>query len=344
MRLAVVGFGGVGKAFVELLSNKRSYLHREGLDIEVNYVINSRGGVYAPDGIDCEALIEFSKAGSGLAQYKDGGSGNITFDSVLHNKDVDVLVEMTPTNKETGEPGMTYIKSALESGIHVITSNKGPVMLAYNKLNKLAAEYGVQLGVGCTSGGALPTVNGGLVDMAGSEILSIEGVLNGTTNFILDEMEQKGSSYHDALKRAVKLGIAETDPTLDVEGWDTAGKLLILTNIIMNQEKTMEAVSVEGITGITQLQMEEAKKEGKKYKLVGRTVKADGRLQMTVKPEKLDKSHPLYWIDGRNKAVRYVADTLGDLTISGGASGVTPAAASVLRDLVNIHRGYRYSR
>lgn len=343
MRLAVVGFGGVGQAFVDLLLLKRSYLYNEGLDIKINYIMNSRGGVYSPTGIDCASLVEFSKANGDLSQYKNGGSKQITFESIMKNKDIDVLVEMTPTNKETGEPGMTYIERALEKGIHVITSNKGPVMLAYKRLNKLAAKNGVQLGIGCTSGGALPTVNGGLIDMAGAEILSIEGILNGTTNFILDEMAQKGVTYDDALKKAMDLGIAEADPTLDVEGWDTATKLLILTNILMNEEKILADILVEGITGITPEQIEKAKREGKKYKLVGRTENRDGSLHMTVRPEKLDRGHPLYSIDGRHKAVRYVSDTLGDLTLSGGASGVTPAAASVLRDLINIYRGYRYS-
>ncbi len=344
MRLAVVGYGGVGKAFVELLEAKKSYLHSEGLDIKVNYVLNSRGGVYAPGGIECPALIGFTKGGGNLAQYKYGGSKDITFDSIMKKKDIDVLIEMTPTNKETGRPGMSYIKSALENGIHVITSNKGPVMLAYKELNSLAVQKGVQFGMGCTAGGALPTVNCGLIDMAGSNILSIEGILNGTTNYILEQMEREGTTYREALKKAMDIGIAEADPTLDVEGWDTAGKLLILTNVLMNREMKMNDISVEGITGITQAHIDEAKKEGRKYKLVGRTTNRDGRLDMTVRPEKIDKSHPLYNIDGRYKAVRYVSDTLGDLTISGGPSGVTPAAASVLRDLVNIHRGYRYSR
>ncbi|MGI6698333.1 MAG: homoserine dehydrogenase [Clostridiales bacterium] len=344
MRLAIVGFGGVGRAFVDLLVQKRSYLINEGLDIKVNYVLNSRGGVYSPDGIDCASLIEYSRTSNDLSQYKNGGSEQVNFESIMELKDIDVLVEMTPTNKETGEPGMTHVKRVLENGIHVITSNKGPVMLAYKRLNQLAAENGVQLGIGCTSGGALPTVNGGLIDMAGAEIMSIEGVLNGTTNYILDQMEHEGKTYHEALKKAMEMGIAETDPTLDVEGWDTATKLLILTNILMNEEKTLEDISVEGITGITPEQIIDAKKQGKKYKLVGRTVKRNGALHMSVRPERLDKGHPLHSIDGRYKAVRYVSDTLGDLTLSGGPSGVTPAAASVLRDLINIHRGYRYSR
>ncbi len=344
MRLAVVGYGGVGKAFVGLLASKGSYLRDEGLDIKLNYVMNSRVGIYCSEGIDCEALAKFSKTDDDLTQYKKGTPRQMTFDDVIDKEHIDVLIEMTPTNKKTGEPGLTFIRKALERGIHVVTANKGPIMLAYKGLNELAAKHDVQLAVGCTSGGALPTVNGGLIDMAGSTILSIEGVLNGTTNFILDEMTHRGVTYDDALKKAMDLGIAETDPTLDVEGWDTAIKLLILTNILMNEEKTLDDVSVKGITDITPEQINEAKAEDKKYKLVGRTINKNGVLHMAVCPEKLDREHPLYSIDGKNKGVRYDSDTLGDLTISGGASGVIPAAASVLRDLINICRGYRYSR
>jgi homoserine dehydrogenase len=140
----------------------------------------------------------------------------------MNKKDIDVLVEMTPTNKETGEPGMTYVKRALEKRNTRHNFQQGANNAGIQKLNMLAARHSVQLGIGCTSGGALPTVNGGLIDMAGSAILSIEGVLNGTTNYILEQMEQEGITYHEALKKAMEIGIAEADPTLDVEGWDTA--------------------------------------------------------------------------------------------------------------------------
>jgi homoserine dehydrogenase len=239
---------------------------------------------------------------------------------------------------------MTHIRRSLESGINVVTANKGPILLAYKELKAIAAKNQVQLGIGCTTGGALPSINGGIMDLAGAEILSIEGVLNGTTNFIIDEMENTGSTYMGALKKAQQLGIAETDPTLDVEGWDTATKLLILTNVLMNEEKTLKDISVEGITQITPMEIKECLEEGKKYKLIGRAIKEKGKIKMTVKLEKLDKDHPLYGVNGKNKAVRYISDVLGELTIIGGASGVIPAGASILRDLININRGYRFCR
>ena len=216
--------------------------------------------------------------------------------------------------------------------------------LAYHKLAALAKSCGVQLGIGCTTGGALPSVNAGMIDMAGSSISSIEGVLNGTTNFILKYMEDHHCEYEQALKIAQECGIAETNPTLDVEGWDTAGKLLILTNVLMGEEKTLADIKVSGITSLTAADIESAAAAGLKYKLVGKTVNKDGQLQMSVGLERLPAEHLLYSVEGKNKAVRYVSDTLGELAVIGGASGVIPAAASILRDIVNIHREYQFIR
>ncbi|MBU5256703.1 homoserine dehydrogenase [Tissierella praeacuta] len=344
MRIAIIGYGGVGRAFLQLLINKRSELLREGINPRVNYVISSKGGVYDPEGIHIDKFVDYSSLNKDITNYLVGGSQSITFNTILENKDIDIVIEMTPTNIKTGEPGMTYITKSLENGFHVITANKGPVLLAYRKLNEIAAKNKVQLGIGCTSGGALPTINGGIMDMAGSTIQSIEGVLNGTTNFILNEMENYKIEYSEALKIAQKQGIAETNPTLDVEGWDTATKLLILTNVLMNEEKIIDDINVEGITSIKVSDIEEATREGQKYKLVGRTIRTKEGLKMSVKLEKLYIDNPLFGVDGKSKAVRYTSDTLGDLTIIGGASGVISAAASILRDLINIKRGYKFTR
>jgi homoserine dehydrogenase len=330
MRIAVIGFGRVGRAFVQLLVDKKPYLEREGIHTRVVYIIDLGGGIYRHGGIPYEDLAELPKTKIPPFSYPHGGSKDVTFDSLLEKRDVDVVIEMTPTNKETGEPGMT--------------SNKGPILLAYKQLNELARKNNVQLGIGCTCGAALPALNGGIIDMAGSTIVSIEGVLNGTTNFIINEMEANKVSYEEALAEAQELGIAETDPRLDVEGWDTASKLLILTNVLMNEEKSLRDISVSGITDLTQDDITRAKKENKKYRLVGKTLKVKDELHMSVKLETIPKGHPFYDLEGANKAVRYVSDTLGDLTLVGGASDLRSAAASILRDCINIHRGYTFSR
>lgn len=342
MKIGIIGFGGVGKALVELLENKKTYLSDNGIDLSVNFILNSRGGIYNPKGIDCKDLLEFVDANGDLSKYSNGGKVGLKLEELLEYKDIDILIEITPTNKETGEPAKTYIKSALNKGINVVTANKGPIVVAYKELKNIAKKNNVQLALGCTTGGALPSINGGLFDMAGAEILSIQGIFNGTTNYIIEQMENKNISYEDALKNAQIAGIAETNPSLDVEGWDSAIKLLILTNILMNQDKKLDDIDVSGIEKLTIKDIQEAKKNGQKYKLIGESKKIDGEVKSKVKLQKIDSNSMLFNVDGKNKAVKYNSNTLGELTFIGGASGVTPAAASIFRDLVNIYKGYKF--
>jgi len=342
MKIALIGYGGVGKAFIELIHTKRQVLKEMYLHIEVLYIFNSKGCLYMPDGIPISDLIHHIKDGGTLENYPLNLLHNITFDDMIRNGDVDSIVELSPTNKRTGEPALSFMTKAIKNGLHVVTGNKGPIQLCYHDLKTLAYKHGVQLGIGCTVGGALPSMNAGLMDLPGSEIQTIEGVLNGTSNHILKMMDDHGISYKEALRMAQKSGIAETDPSLDVEGWDTASKLLILTNVLCNQHQNLDDIDVEGITNITHEDIQVAKMENKKYKLVGRAEKTSHDFILKVNLEKLSADHPFYNVDGKNKAVRFTTDTLGDLTIVGGASGVMPAAASILRDIINIHRGYKF--
>ncbi|MGI5997106.1 MAG: homoserine dehydrogenase [Lutispora sp.] len=342
MNIALIGCGGVGKAFIKLLQEKEGPLMNQGLNISLKYVIGSKGGIYNPQGIDKEDILNFMASEKDITKYPKGGAHKLSIDDIIDNKDVDMLIELTPTDKETGEPGMTHITKALDNGINVVTGNKGPIMLAYRKLKAIAKANGAQLAIGCTTGGALPSINAGIMDLAGSRILSIEGVLNGTTNFIIQEMETKGIGYEEALRTAQNIGIAEADPSLDVEGWDTAMKMLILVNVLMEEDKTLKDIKVSGITAMTQEDIKKAATDGKKLKLIGKAVKNEEGLEMCVSLEEISPDHPLYGVDGKNKGVRYVSDALGDLTIIGGASGTRAAAASILRDVINIYRGYRF--
>lgn len=337
MRIGLIGYGGVGKAFVQLIVDKTLRLKEEGLDIQVIYIINSKGGIYNPKGIDCNRLVTLSSGEKNVIEYMNENK-EITPEYMLERKEVDLIVELTATNKETGEPALGYILKALENRIHVVTGNKGPIIHGYRKLEKVAREKGVHLGIGCTCGGALPSVNGGLIEMAGSTIHSIEGVLNGTTNYILKEMEDTGCTYNVALEKAKDFGIAEANPSFDVDGWDTAFKLLILTNAIMEENKKLSDIKIEGITKLTPEDIKNALKKEKRYKLIGRADRLGKKINMSVKLEKVNKDHPFYNVDGKNKAVRYTSDTLGELTLVGGASGTTAAAASILRDIIYINR------
>jgi homoserine dehydrogenase len=336
MRLLLIGCGNVGKAFIELLAMKEEYLKSNNINIELCGVLTSKGGIYDSLGFNCEELYKYLKEYGCLYSYPLHKK-EINIDSFI-GKGIDAAVLTTPTNKETGEPGITYMQRLLDNGIHVITADKGPILLAYKELKELSLKNNVEIGIGCTTGGALPSINAGLIDLAGADIYKIQGILNGTTNFIIDEMEESSLSYEEALKKAQELGIAETNPALDVEGWDTATKLLILSNVLMKSSKTLKDINVEGITKLTAREVQESRKEGRKYKLIGTAVKKNKDVEISVKLEEVDQSSEFYSVAGKNKAVKYYSDTLGELTVIGGASGVIPAAASLLRDIVNIYK------
>lgn len=334
MDIGLIGFGGVGQAFVKLLVEKKKYIFEKyNLDLKVKYILKSDGGIYESNGIDLEELAEFINKKKSIKEHilwKE----NLKFEEMIQNNDVDTLVELTSTNIETGEPGLTHIKRALESGINVVTGNKGPIILKYKELKEIADKNSVKFKVGCTTGGALPSINGGLYDVAGSEIQAIEGILNGTTNYILSKMSMEEVSYEEALAQAQKDGIAEANPSLDVLGYDTACKIVILANVLMDANIKLEDIEVKGITEVKLDTIKESKKENEKLKLIGRVYREDNIVKAYVRPIKIKEDHPLYFVDYKNKGVFFKTDSLGDISIIGGASGTRNAAASILRDLV----------
>lgn len=332
MNIGLIGFGGVGQALIKLLVEKKNYIFEKyNLDIKVKYIINSDGGIYESNGIDLEEVLGFiNKNIKEHISWRD----NLGIEEVIKNNDIDTLIELTSTNIETGEPGLTHIKRALESGINVVTGNKGPIILKYKELKEIADKNSVNLKVGCTTGGALPSINGGLYDVAGSEIQAIEGILNGTTNYILSKMAIDEVSYEEALTEAQKDGIAEANPSLDVLGYDTACKIVILANVLMDANIKLEDIEIQGITEVELEIIKRLQKENKKLKLIGKVYRKDSRVKAYVRLIEIKEDHPLYFVDYKNKGVYFKTDTLGEISIIGGASGTRNAAASILRDLV----------
>ena len=336
MDVALIGFGGVGKALIKLLVDKEELLKENyNLELRVKYIIKSDGGIYNPEGINLREISTFINYNKNINKHSLWTS-YLNIDSIIENNDIDTLIELTSTNIITGEPGLTHIKTALNNKINVVTGNKGPILLKYRELKELAEKNNVKLKVGCTTGGALPSINGGLYDIAGSELMSIEGILNGTTNYILSKMANDEVTYEEALKEAQLEGIAELDPTLDVEGFDTACKMIILANVLMNADMTLKDIDVEGITKVNIKNLQNIKDSNKKLKLIGKIEKENGIIKAYVKPITISESHPLYSVDYKNKGIYYKTDTLGDITIMGGASGTINAAASILRDIILI--------
>jgi homoserine dehydrogenase len=232
---------------------------------------------------------------------------------------------------------MTHIQTALTHGRHVVTAAKGPLVLRYKELKALAEKSKVKLMISAATAAALPTLDVGLSCLAGTEVLSAEGILNGTTNYILTRMHEDGSPYGEALEEAQKMGVAEPDPSLDVEGRDTANKILLIANEVFQASISLQDVAVEGITKVTLQDIERAKEEGKVIKLIGKVEKKDGRILASVAPMALPANHPLAGVRGTEKAISYLTDTMDRVTVSGGKSNPLGAAAALLKDIIRIY-------
>jgi homoserine dehydrogenase len=333
VNLVLVGFGRVGRAFYRLISEKRELVRRRyGLSPDLRSILNSSGGVASDQGL---TLSQGSDVHSiELSEHPLWQKG-LRLDRVFKEMPPGVLVECTPSNIQTGEPGLGHLHLALDNGWHIVTADKGALVVNFQGLREKAAQRGLGLGASGAAGAALPALDVGRVSLAGTEITSVEGILNGTTNYILTQMAQ-GISYEEALQDAQTRGIAEPDPSLDVEGWDTAAKLVIIANVVMGLSLNLKDVAVEPIASVSRQDCTSARKEGKSLKLLGRVQETKGSCRAEVKVEAIDRSHPLFGVDGANKGIVYFTDTMGAITLTGGKSDPRGAAAALLKDIINL--------
>jgi homoserine dehydrogenase len=337
VRVLVCGFGRVGRSFARLLAAKRALAERGyGLALDLVGVGELSGSVLDPHGLPPDDTAAFFEARGGFAGHPHGRAGWRGLD-LVREAEADVLVETTPTDIKTGEPALAHVRAALGRGLHVASANKGPFIRHYRELRLLAARHGAALKLSAAAAAALPTLDVAQTCLAGAEILAIEGVLNGTSNFILTRM-RGGEEYAAALAEAQRLGIAEPDPTLDVEGYDTANKLALIANVCVDADLGPDDVERTGITGLTAGEVRGAAAGGRVYRLVGRAARdAGGRVRARVAPEALPADHPLAAVDGAEKAITYTTDTMHRVTVMGGKSDPRGAAAALLKDILNIY-------
>ncbi len=339
-RIGLIGFGNVGQGFVRILARKAETLReRYGFEFKLIGIADPiKGSVYDPEGLDPKTLIKLIDEKGHIKDYP-AGRKDIDSLTICRSEDIDIVVEVTPTNVKTGEPGLTHIREALKHGKHVVTSNKGPIALAYPELKELAASKGVMLRFEGVVLSGTPSINLALEAMAGVDISKVEGIVNGTTNFILTKMEE-GMTYEEALKEAQRLGYAEADPTADVEGWDAAVKAVIIANVIMGGNITINDVEREGITKITKEDVKDALSNGQRIKLIARVVREGGSVKASVKPEKVSLTHPLANVMGAINALTFYTDHLGPVTIVGPGAGRVETGQAILTDVLAIHRHY----
>ncbi len=342
-RIALVGFGVVGHGLLELLKEKRTALRdRYGFEFDIVAVTDLRlGSVYHPDGLDLEALLRATGAGS-LDEYPGAQSGMDAL-ATIGETNSSVVVEVSYTNIETGEPAYSHFKAALQAGKHLVTTNKGPVALFLDELEGLAVRNGVQFRYEGTVLSGTPCLNMVRLCLAGSEIAEVRGIVNGTTNFILTEME-RGMEYGEALTKAQQLGYAEAQPDADVEGWDAVAKVVIMARSLMQLPIRVEDVVRQGITAVTKAHVEEALRGGERYKLLAAIARTKEGFTASVRPEKVPLSDPLASVMGPVNAVTFATDTVGEVTVVGPGAGKRETGYSLLADLLDVHRAVGLAR
>jgi len=342
-RLAFIGFGTVGQGLAEILLEKRALLKQHyGFDYSVVAISDTlKGSVYKEEGLELEKIMALVKESGKIDAYpmhSIRGTGIKGWDSIktIRDTNADIIIEVTYTDIKTGEPAITHIKTALSNKKHVVTTNKGPIALAYKELSNLAKENGVFLRFEGTVLSGTPSLNVGLEALAGIHIKEVKGILNGTTNYILTEME-KGRSYDEALKEAQTLGYAEAKPDADVEGWDALAKIIIIANVLMGADIKVVDVERKGITKLTLNDIEEAKRENKRWKLIARAWRDNTKIRAKVTPEKVSKDDFLASVSGVTNALTFITDDLGELTIVGPGAGRRETGFALLTDILNIH-------
>ena len=335
MRLILLGFGVVGQSFVKLLLSHSTDLYNDyGIKPKVVACADNGGIVTCDQGLDLDRLLNVKKKKKSIIHYGSKGNRSEILD-VIENIDAEVVIELTPTNIVDGEPGKNHIISAMKSGKNVITVNKGPLALEFPSLMELAEYNRIAFKFSGTVGGGTPILEFAKRCLKGDRIISFEGILNGTTNYILSKMYE-GLNFSEALQDASEKGYAEKDPTLDVDGFDAAAKLVIASNFVMNMKSTMKDVSREGIRDVKPSQVLTERKNGNAMKLIA---SCDGK-NLVVKPKPVSMKDPIC-VDGILNAITFTCQHSGQQTIIGKGAGGMETASAILRDLIDIRSTIR---
>ncbi len=332
MRIILVGYGVVGKSVTSILARRYSdKVKAYGFNPRIVAIADIDGAVINPRGLSPEKLEMIRQRGYPISADPDFGRPGISALDVIESVEAEVVVEVTPVNIKNAEPALSHITKAFKTGKHVVTTNKGPLALAMPALTELADYNNVCFRFSGTVGGGTPMLEFAKRCLAGDTILSIQGILNGTTNYILTEMAQNRLPFQEALMNAQKLGYAEKEPSMDVDGFDTACKVVILANWIMNKKITLRNVVRTGIRDVSLQALDEASKRGNTIKLIG-TIDAD---RTTVEPMEIAKNNPLC-VSGVLNAITFSTEFAKEQTLIGRGAGGPETAGAVLRDLLAI--------
>lgn len=335
-KLMLTGYGTVAKEFIKLMIDHQDRLKTTyGVHFLITGIAGSRGMIFEETGIDLHTLLTCGTGSNALSVYAE--KMNIPFQDITFNH-ADTLIECAPTNIETGEPGLSYIYQAIDMGMDIVSVSKGALVHSFQDINHKANEKGIRIKYSGATAAALPTLDIGEYSLAGCTITRVEGILNGTSNFILTSMAENSLTFDEALKLAQQKGIAESNPKLDVSGMDSASKIFLLANGLLNANASIHDVQITGIEQVTKQQMIEAKNNNRTPKLIARAEIIDDHVRLSVEPLMINKDHPLAHVNGTNKGIVFDTIEMGSVCTTGGASHPRGAAAAALKDLINLYR------
>ncbi|GHV28209.1 homoserine dehydrogenase [Synergistales bacterium] len=339
-KIGLFGCGTVGRGLVELLRDKRDWLEdKYGFLFELCLISDYlKGTVKSPHGLNPDEVLKNLAEKGDLFSMGSASSKRFTPDELIGSLQLDIVCDATPTNYETGQPSLGILRAALSSGACAVTSSKGGVGFDLAGLEKLAQGNGVKLRYESSVLSGTPLLNLTRDALAGCEISRAEGIVNGTTNYILTMMES-GASYASALTEAQRLGYAEANPAGDVEGFDAAVKVCIMAQAFFGVKISVGEVKRVGITGVTPEDIKKAASEGRRVKLIAGVKREEGGITGYVGPQAIDITHPLAGVMGAANAVCLTTDNLGDVTIVGPGAGARETAQGMLADMLEIARG-----
>ncbi len=331
-RLALVGFGNVNRTLVELLHRKDAELrHHHGIEWRITGVGSRRiGWRVNATGFDLHELLR----AHGSNAFADPQTQECsTYHDWLDATQPDVVFEATSLNVETGQPAIDHIRCALERGAHAITANKGPIVHAYEELRDLAARHDKRFLFESTVMDGVPIFELFRNALPVVEVKSFHGILNSTTNVILSGMEN-GMTFDESMREAQQLGIAETDASYDIDGWDAAVKVAALVTVIIGVHLPPQKVEREGIRGLSAEMVRNARKEGAPYKLVCRAQRTASGASATVRPERVPMTDPMALVSGTSSIIQFETDIFPALTITEGNPGLYATAYGMLADFI----------
>lgn len=331
MRIILIGYGIVGQSFTKLLLSKLVDLYNiYGMKPRIVACVDNKGSAIDTSGLNIQRLLEIKKNKGTVGEYNRNKTSRLEPLQIIENIDAEIVMELTPTNLKDGEPGLSHIISAMKYSKNVITVNKGPLSVAFSSLIELANYNGIMFKFSGTVGGGTPILEFAKRCLKGDRIVSFKGILNGTTNFILSKMEE-GLTFKNALKDAQIKGYAETIPSLDIDGFDAAAKLVIMANWLMGMKVALEDVNRTGITKVSTQEVSKALKKGNAIKLIA----SCENKKLVVKPMEVSKLDPLC-VNGTLNSVTFSLEYAGNQTIIGRGAGGIETASAVLRDMIEI--------